>query len=162
MPSFAGSFWWRPRSSDRDLKPRPSIKPTFFMLFIKCTFWQFIYNPTYTLCVTPFFKYQLHVSAPDCDRKGVIIAKIYKAADQSTDKYGVSHSAYVGWYIKNQANTLILVARQLSKWGLYFDYWNHTSICSEKKNQLDATEWFIALIICSTCFGHFYSHHQKL
>ena len=24
----------------------------------------------------------------------------------------------------------------------------------EKKNQLDATEWLIALIICSTCFGH--------
>jgi hypothetical protein len=28
--------------------------------------------------------------------------------------------------------------------------------------QLDATEWFIALIICSTCFGHFYAHHQEL
>jgi len=34
-------------------------------------------------------------------------------------------------------------------------------ICVEKKNQLDATEWFIALIICSTCFGHFYVHHQE-
>ena len=32
----------------------------------------------------------------------------------------------------------------------------------EKKNQLDATELFIALIICSTCFGHFYAHHQEL
>ena len=32
----------------------------------------------------------------------------------------------------------------------------------EKKNQLDATEWFIALIICSTRFGHFYAHHQDL
>jgi len=31
-----------------------------------------------------------------------------------------------------------------------------------KKNQLDATDWFIALIICSTCFGHFCAHHQKL
>ena len=31
----------------------------------------------------------------------------------------------------------------------------------ENKNQLDATEWFIALII-STCFGHFYAHHQEL
>ena len=38
----------------------------------------------------------------------------------------------------------------------------HRSICVEKKNQLDATEWFIALIICSTCFGHFYAHHQEL
>ena len=32
----------------------------------------------------------------------------------------------------------------------------------EKKNQLDATEWFIALTICSACFGHFYAHHQEL
>ena len=32
----------------------------------------------------------------------------------------------------------------------------------EKKNQIDATEWFIALIIGSTCFGHLYTHHQEL
>jgi len=38
----------------------------------------------------------------------------------------------------------------------------HRCICVEKKNQLDATECFIALIICSTCFGHFYAHHQEL
>jgi hypothetical protein len=31
-----------------------------------------------------------------------------------------------------------------------------------EQNQLDATVWFIALIICSTCFGHFYAHHQEL
>ena len=31
-----------------------------------------------------------------------------------------------------------------------------------EENQLDATEWFITLIICSTCFGHFYAHHQEL
>jgi len=30
------------------------------------------------------------------------------------------------------------------------------------ENQLDTTEWFIALIICSTCFGHLYAHHQEL
>ena len=36
------------------------------------------------------------------------------------------------------------------------------NMCVEKKNHLDATEWFIALIICSTCFGHFYAHHQEL
>ena len=33
--------------------------------------------------------------------------------------------------------------------------------CVEKKNQLDATEWFIARITCSICFGHFYAHHQE-
>ena len=31
-----------------------------------------------------------------------------------------------------------------------------------KVNQLHATEWFIALIICSTCFGHLYAHPQEL
>ena len=31
-----------------------------------------------------------------------------------------------------------------------------------EENQLDATEWFIALVICSTCFGHLYVHHQQL
>ena len=32
----------------------------------------------------------------------------------------------------------------------------------EKKNQLDVTECFIALMIRSTCFGHFYAHHQEI
>ena len=31
-----------------------------------------------------------------------------------------------------------------------------------EENQLDATECFIAIIICSTCFGHSYDHHQEL
>jgi hypothetical protein len=31
-----------------------------------------------------------------------------------------------------------------------------------EENQLYATEWFIALIICSACFGHFCAHHQEL
>ena len=32
----------------------------------------------------------------------------------------------------------------------------------QEKNQLDVTECFIVLMICSTCFGHFYAHHQEL
>jgi hypothetical protein len=31
-----------------------------------------------------------------------------------------------------------------------------------EEKQLDATGCFIALIICSTCFGHLYAHHQEL
>ena len=31
-----------------------------------------------------------------------------------------------------------------------------------EENQLVATECFIALIICSTCFGHLRAHHQEL
>ena len=38
----------------------------------------------------------------------------------------------------------------------------HPCICVQNKNQLDAAEWFIALIICSACFGHFYTHHQEV
>jgi hypothetical protein len=30
-----------------------------------------------------------------------------------------------------------------------------------EENQLGATERFTALIICSTCFGHLYAHHQE-
>ena len=29
-----------------------------------------------------------------------------------------------------------------------------------EESQLDATECFIALIICSTCFGHLYARHR--
>jgi len=36
------------------------------------------------------------------------------------------------------------------------------SINRRKENQLDATECFIALIICSTCFRHLYAHHREL
>ena len=38
----------------------------------------------------------------------------------------------------------------------------YESVCVEKKNKLDVTEWFFALIICSTCFGHIYAQHQEL
>jgi len=31
-----------------------------------------------------------------------------------------------------------------------------------EENQLDANEWFIALVICSTCFEHLHAHHQEL
>ena len=31
-----------------------------------------------------------------------------------------------------------------------------------EENQLDVTECFIALMIRSTHFGHFYAHHQEL
>jgi len=31
-----------------------------------------------------------------------------------------------------------------------------------EENQLDATDCLIALVICSTCFGHLYAYHQEL
>ena len=30
------------------------------------------------------------------------------------------------------------------------------------KDQLDATCYFISLLMCSTCFGHYYIHHKEL
>jgi len=38
----------------------------------------------------------------------------------------------------------------------------HLCICVEKKNHLDVTECVLALMIRSTCFGHFCAHHQEL
>jgi len=37
-------------------------------------------------------------------------------------------------------------------------------MCSilKNKNQQDATYCFIILMIGSTCFGHYYAHHQEL
>jgi len=42
-------------------------------------------------------------------------------------------------------------------------YGTQSYITVEIKCQLDATEVFIAnLIVCSTCFGQHYAHHQEL
>ena len=34
--------------------------------------------------------------------------------------------------------------------------------CLKNKNQIDATYYFIVLLVGSTCFGHYYAHHQEL
>ena len=44
----------------------------------------------------------------------------------------------------------------------YFKLLNNNNNKRREENQLDATECFIAIIICSTCFGHSYAHHQEL
>jgi len=41
------------------------------------------------------------------------------------------------------------------------DWQNSFQIC-EEENQLGATQCFIELVICSTCFGHVYVHQQDL
>jgi hypothetical protein len=35
-------------------------------------------------------------------------------------------------------------------------------VIDEEGNQLDATQYFIALVIGSTCFRHHYAHLQEL
>jgi hypothetical protein len=41
------------------------------------------------------------------------------------------------------------------------DWREEIMICTEK-SQLGATQWFIELIIRSTCFKHYYANHQEL
>ena len=46
---------------------------------------------------------------------------------------------------------------------IYFNYKSDIYYSKHREeNQLDATECFIALKICSTCFRHLYAHHQEL
>jgi len=46
--------------------------------------------------------------------------------------------------------------------GFFYKHEIATQNKHREENQLDATEWFIALIICSTYFWHLYAHHQEL
>jgi hypothetical protein len=39
---------------------------------------------------------------------------------------------------------------------------NNVDCDMKRENQLEATQWFIELMIPSTCFGHYYTHHQEL
>ena len=50
----------------------------------------------------------------------------------------------------------------MSKFTLSVSGLKHGVHKRREENQLDATECFIALILCSTCFGHLYAHHQEL
>ena len=42
------------------------------------------------------------------------------------------------------------------------DHWIEKYLHLKNKNQLDATYYFIVFLIGSTCFGHYYAHHQEL
>jgi hypothetical protein len=53
-------------------------------------------------------------------------------------------------------------------WSAISPHLNLTCVClcvvviRGEENQLDATQWFIELVICSACFRHLYAHHQEL
>jgi len=36
------------------------------------------------------------------------------------------------------------------------------ALCWRIEDQLHVTSYFISLLMCSTCFGHYYIHHQEL
>jgi len=48
------------------------------------------------------------------------------------------------------------------KYGISCMFVRASSYKRREENKQDAAEWFIALIICSSCFGHLYAHLQKL
>jgi hypothetical protein len=131
----------------------------YFMLFIWCMLSQFVYNPTYTLCETPFFTWQ-NVSAPECHRKGVNTAKIsiYKAADQSVDKYAVSQSAYVGWHKKssqhvNSSTGTVKVRsplRLLEPYVIHFGREITTSGCYDRNFWVVSWLYYSIICACST------------
>jgi len=46
---------------------------------------------------------------------------------------------------------------------IFYFYWIvHHCDSWRIKDQLDVTCYFISLLMCSTCFGHSYIHHQEL
>ena len=50
----------------------------------------------------------------------------------------------------------------IAKYFLLFFFFRVSLYKRREENQVDATGCFITLIICSTCFGHLYVHHQEL
>ena len=45
-------------------------------------------------------------------------------------------------------------------WKIWWVFDRESLMICRQKIQLDATQWFIELIIRSTCFGQCYAHHQ--
>jgi len=73
----------------------------------------------------------------------------------------VCHVGTTGWRrINNKKYRNAWFQASAAKWVRSALLWDITQRMVE--HQLDATECFIALIICSTCFGHLYVHHQQL
>jgi len=57
---------------------------------------------------------------------------------------------------------VVYIKRLAMKWNKTFVNWSYYCINWRIKNQLDATYYFIVLLIGSTCFGHYYARHQEL
>ena len=51
---------------------------------------------------------------------------------------------------------------RFTKWWIWCMFVRASWYKRREENQLDTTECFFALIICSTCFGHSYARHQEL
>jgi len=67
---------------------------------------------------------------------------------------------YIGLYVKN--SLFLSDFNETSNFSTYFRKTLKYQISLQNKNQLDATYYFIVLLIDSTCFWHYYAHHQEL
>ena len=65
-------------------------------------------------------------------------------------------------YFNKRTVRLLLFCTLTNKCTIWCMFVRASLYKRREENQLDATECFIALIICSTCFGHLYAHHQEL
>ena len=72
---------------------------------------------------------------------------------------GASYSSQFIPHSKYQGMPVTMTLHWQAKQCIFSKLRKHE--CREE-NQLDATERSIAHIICSTCFGHLYAHHQEL
>ena len=90
-----------------------------------------------------------------CKNPGFYTGNVQLAASRFINKQTVQQTSR-NILLLEKLTVAQLVKKTLTSYG------TKTFTAREKKNQLDATEWFIALKISSTFFRHFYAYHQEL
>ena len=68
------------------------------------------------------------------------------------------------WLIEQHSFHVLFLSFRRTKYSrLFYVYWTvHHCDSWRIKDQLDVTCYFISLLMCSTCFGHYYIHHREL
>ena len=101
------------------------------------------------------YSYSIHLPPTLCTESKQLTASLKKTLFTAVD------SATSGVYLG--INIFYAVFFRLS-WtlGLSFSFKLNTFYNLKNKNQLDATYYFIVLLLGSTCFGHYFAHHQEL
>jgi hypothetical protein len=61
-----------------------------------------------------------------------------------------------------QTYALVRVATRIRQKHLHLTCVCPCVVVRGEENQLEATQWIIEFVICSTCFGHLYAYHQEL
>ena len=155
-----------------------------YIWYISTTYCVLYSHATLGLCIVNVALYSLSTFSPFVP-DGNKLQQSPKWTDVSATRFEIQKFKHVRPFqqnllkseIKKQYKILTLLGcsdgRCLKKTTCDCKFWNwnftdlhgstpNTQIRLEKKNQPDATEWFIALIIRSKCFGHLYAHHQEL